>query len=171
MSDSEGRKLQAPESPRFLVDIMLGKLAKWLRLLGYDTIYEHMDDQLMLETLRRDDRVLLTRDRELVELAGSGRAYYVRNQRPQRQVAEVVRNFGLDPKRYLFTRCSLCNTPVETVDKKDVEDELPPYVRETHEEFFYCPGCGQVYWKGSHYDRAVAWLARALGESDREIET
>ncbi len=164
MGGSEG-KTRAPAEPRFLVDIMLGKLAKWLRILGYDTMFEHMDDQLVLETLRRETRILLSRDRELVELAGEGKAYYVRSQRPQRQVAEVVRAFGLDPKSYLFTRCSLCNTPVDRLEKEAVVDRVPPLVLEAHDEFWYCPNCDQVYWKGSHFERAQAWLEKALAES------
>ena len=156
----------APE-PRFFVDIMLGRLAKWLRILGYDTVYEHLDDQLLLEQLRSENRILLSRDRELVRLAGEGRAYFVRSQRPDRQVAEVVKAFGLEPNAYLFSRCSLCNEPVQRVDKAEVLQSIPPYVAETQEEFWRCPDCGQIYWRGSHYTRAVNWLRRALGgESD-----
>lgn len=148
--------------PRFLVDIMLGRLAKWLRILGYDTVYEHLTDQLVLERIRQEDRILLSRDRELVALAGEGRAYFVRNQRPLRQVAEVIRAFRLDPERYFFTRCSLCNAPVEKVDKDRVGAEVPAYVLQSQEDFWRCPSCGQIYWRGSHFERAKAWLHRAL---------
>ncbi|MDZ7374667.1 MAG: Mut7-C RNAse domain-containing protein [candidate division KSB1 bacterium] len=165
MSPRGDNSVEVPDRPRFLVDIMLGKLSKWLRILGYDTVYEHLDDQLVLERLRHEGRILLSRDRELVSLAGEGNAYYVRSQTPARQVAEVVRAFNLDPERYFFSRCSLCNVPVRAVPKEVVEGQIPEYVRQTQQGFWQCPACGQVYWKGSHFERAKGWLRRALTDA------
>ncbi|NOZ56480.1 MAG: hypothetical protein GXO73_06795 [Calditrichaeota bacterium] len=160
-SQKEGGTLAL--SPRFVADVMLGRLARWLRLLGYDVVYEHLADDVLIELLNREDRILLSRDRALVETVGDERAYFVRNQRVDRQVAEVVRRFGLDAEHFLFTRCTLCNTLVVPTTLEDVKEEVPPYVAETQREFWRCPGCGQVYWKGSHLGRARDWLQKALG--------
>ena len=149
--------------PRFVADVMLGRLARWLRLLGYDVLYEHLADDVLIDLLRRQDRILLSRDRALVETVGDERAYFVRNQRVDRQVAEVVRRFGLDTENFLFTRCTLCNTLVVPVTLEEVKNKVPPYVASTQQEFWRCPGCGQVYWKGSHLGRAKQWLRKALG--------
>jgi len=158
---TEGRRIAL--SPRFVADVMLGRLARWLRLLGYDVVYEHLADDLLIELLKREDRILLSRDRALVEAVGEEQAYFVRNQRVNRQVAEVVRRFDLNTEDFLFTRCTLCNTLVVPTALEDVREEVPPYVAATQREFWRCPGCGQIYWKGSHLDRAREWLQKALG--------
>lgn len=138
------------EAPlRLLADCMLGRLAKWLRLLGYDTAYENdATDHELARRSRAEGRVLLTRDRELANRRGL-RTLLIQSQALEEQVQEVEEAFGLPPDPAL-SRCSVCNVVVEQVSPAEVADRVPPYVLETQSEFRLCPGCGRVYWPGSH---------------------
>jgi uncharacterized protein with PIN domain len=145
-----------PGEPRFVADQMLGRLAARLRLLGYDTLTVH--DLADSEVTRlAAGRILLTRDAALARTQAVP-AHFVVATSPREQLAEVVAALALtpDPSR-LFTRCTLCNTPVEPAAEADVD--IPPGVRDQGLAFFRCPGCGQVYWRGSHVDRILDDLA------------
>ncbi len=146
----------APGEPRFVADQMLGRLAARLRLLGYDTLTVHdiADSEV---TRLAAGRILLTRDAALARTQAVP-AHFVVATSPREQLAEVVAALGLQPDRArLFTRCTLCNTPVEPAAEDDVD--VPPGVRGQHLAFFRCPGCGQVYWHGSHVERILDDLA------------
>jgi uncharacterized protein with PIN domain len=142
--------------PRFVADQMLGRLAARLRLLGYDTltVRDLADSEV---TRLAAGRILLTRDAALARTQAVP-AHFVVATSPREQLAEVVTALNLtpDPSR-LFTRCTLCNTPVEPAAEADVD--IPPGVRDQGLAFFRCPGCGQVYWRGSHVDRILDDLA------------
>jgi len=147
-----------PGEPRFVADQMLGRLAARLRLLGYDTLTVH--DLADSEVTRlAAGRILLTRDAALARTQAVP-AHFVNATSPREQLTEVVAALGLtpDPSR-LFTRCTLCNTPVEPADEADVD--VPPGVRDQGLAFFRCPGCEHVYWRGSHVDRILDELAAA----------
>lgn len=149
--------------PRFLADCMLGKVARWLAILGYDSAYarpEEGDDRALQERARREGRVLLTRDTRIPEVRGL-RMIVLREQRFEEQLRRVVREAGLapDPAR-LFSRCTECNRALEPVAREAVLAELPPKVRELPTEFKRCPGCARLYWRGSHTDRTVAALRK-----------
>ncbi len=154
----------SPE-PRFVADAMLGRLARWLRLLGWDVLYDpHRDDRELARIAAREDRVLLTRDRGLLARRIVRRGLLVRHDDVGAQLAQVLAELGLrpDPAR-AWTRCSVCNTPTEDVPKESVRDRVPAYTFATHERFRLCPGCGRVYWPGSHRELACADLDRWLG--------
>jgi uncharacterized protein with PIN domain len=137
------------EPLRLLADGMLGRLAKWLRLLGYDTAYDNADDDLGLaRRARAEKRVLLTRDRELAQRRGL-RAILVRSQALAEQVRQVREELGPPPGPAL-SRCTLCNAALRPAAPTDVEGRVPPYVLETYPEFQRCPSCGRIYWPGSH---------------------
>ncbi|MHA2609883.1 MAG: Mut7-C RNAse domain-containing protein [bacterium JZ-2024 1] len=138
---------------KFLVDRNLGSLAKWLRLLGFDVMYpEPMEDRALLLLSRKEGRILLTKDRKLAESEKS-LTYYVRGHTLDEQVNEVLHSFNLKNHTEPLSRCSECNTPIRPVDKKSLRGKVPPKVYETQEEFWQCPGCGKIYWQGTHWER------------------
>ncbi len=137
--------------PRFVLDQHLGRLAGYLRTLGFDTLYRNnYDDPELAETSDREGRTLLTRDRGLLKRRRVTHGYYVRSTDPRQQVSEVVRRFDLYRLIDPFRRCVHCNARLESVDKADVADRLQPRTLEYYDEFQRCTGCGRVYWKGSH---------------------
>lgn len=152
-----------PEELRFLADSMLGKLARWLILLGYDARYVGDDgrsDAELLEQARREDRVFLTRDTKIPEVAGL-RKIVIREQRFEPQLAQVLRESGLKPDRKrLFTRCTTCNRALETLTRDEALPLVPPLVRELETAFFRCPQCLRVYWNGTHTARTIEKLER-----------
>lgn len=167
--------------PRFLVDAMLGTLASRLRALGFDTECHHdTADSFLLRKSAMDRRLLLTQDRELARLGGPN-AYLVAGKALDEQLDEVIGRFGLTlSEDALFTRCSVCNAVLERIPKDAVEAEVPPRAAALYEEFYRCPGCAKVYWKGSHYDqmreelfrggRAANASRRRTTMADRDVE-
>lgn len=149
---------------RFVVDVNLGKLARWLRLLGFDTLYRNdFADPEVVRLAAAEDRIVLTRDRRLLHHRAVTHGYWVRAVEPERQVAEVVRRFQLEWRVAPFRRCLACNGAIEPVNKEAVLHRLEPATRRYYEEFSQCTGCGQVYWKGPHYARLAAMVNRLAG--------
>lgn len=140
---------------------MLGKLAKWLRLLGYDTAYIHdaADDELARVAVR-ENRVTLTKDHSLADrLLIRGRSYLVTEEGTGAQLRQVVRDLGLKvDESLLFTRCPVCNSEITDTPKAELLDSVPPYVYRTQEKFGRCLGCGRVYWKGTHVEHVLQAL-------------
>jgi len=149
-----------PCEPRFLLDNHLGRLAAYLRMLGFDCLYENdFQDDEMAVLLAADPRILLTRDRRLLMRKVIRYGYCPRSFEPQAQLLEVVRRFELAGLVQPFRRCLRCNTPLVPVEKSAVLDRLEPLTRRYFDEFHLCPNCNQVYWKGSHYQRMLALVA------------
>jgi len=150
---------------KFLADAALGRLARYLRMLGYDVVY--LRDQggaaALRETLRTG-RTLLTRRRDLAS-RDDVEAFWVEPDAVAEQVAATARRFGLRFTAEAMNRCLECNEPLVPVSKAEVAEALPPHVRKTQERFARCPDCGRLYWPGTHYARAVARLLEALRES------
>ena len=137
--------------PHLLADCMLGRLAKWLRLLGYDTAYENdAADHELARRARAEGRVLLTRDQELSERRGL-RTLLIQSQELEQQVREVHDALG-PPADPSLSRCSLCNVALEDISRDDAADRVPQHVLNTQTEFRRCPQCGRVYWPGSHVE-------------------
>ena len=137
------------KAPSFTVDIMLGKLAKWLRLMGFDTFYSNSaQDDFLMELTLREKRILLTRDRPLAERLGNT-AYFVQNIFLPEQLREVTAEFLLH-RFHLSRRCSVCNGTVALISKTKVENRVPLYIFQTQEKFFQCENCGKLYWEGTH---------------------
>ena len=134
---------------QLLADGMLGKLAKWLRLLGYDTAYDNVaSDRELARRARAKGRVLLTRDRGLAARRGL-RTLLIQSEVLEEQVQEVRDGLG-GPPHPALSRCSVCNAVLEPISPAGIADRVPPYVLKTQTEFRRCPGCGRVYWPGSH---------------------
>lgn len=157
-------------SPRFIADCMLGKLAKRLRMLGFDTAYERrIDDGDLVRLAVEQRRTLLTRDTRLVVRRALKRSpagfLLIDSEMPEEQLRQVFSHFGLRPSRdRLLTRCLRCNLPIEPVPAAQVRDRVPAYVHATQKRFSRCPGCGRVYWRATHVESMMARLERRLLE-------
>jgi uncharacterized protein with PIN domain len=157
---------------RFAVDVNLGRLARYLRLLGFDTAYDpESPDETLAETSQEDGRVLLTRDVGLLKRGAITHGYFVRAVDPVGQAIEVLRRFHLAGSARPFTRCTLCNTGLVSADKKDIAAKVPPASLERFDEFRICPGCGQVYWEGSHMPRARGLVDEMLTAAELRSES
>ena len=142
---------------------MLGRLARWLRVLGYDTFYdEAVPDAELVRIAETEDRVLLTRDRHLLRELRPARAHEVRHDDPLQQLQALAGALALAPPRQLFTRCLLCNAPLQELERSAALPLLPPGVRDIPGPVRQCPQCGRLYWDGSHVRRMRAALERAL---------
>jgi uncharacterized protein with PIN domain len=152
---------------RFLLDNHLGKLATYLRMAGFDTHYRNdYQDPELAETSAREGRVLLTRDQRLLMRSVVRAGYWVRAKSPPVQLGEVLERFGLLGRLEPFRRCVRCNTPLQPVAKEAVLHRLEPLTRRYYDEFHLCPGCGRLYWKGSHFEHMQA-LLRQIEEASR----
>ena len=151
-------RAQPLRRPRFAADVHLGKLASYLRLSGFDTLYENdWDDADLVEVALREGRTILTRDRGVLMRSAVTHGYLVKSTRPRVQLLEILERFDLWNCTSPLSRCSVCNRPVESVDKQDVLEQLPPGTRRNYNEFWRCSGCGRIYWRGAHY-RALCGL-------------
>jgi uncharacterized protein len=149
---------------RFAADRMLGRLAKMLRLLGYDTLYSpNVTRAELREIAGRRERVVLTRGTIEKCFPRVADAFRVESERAQEQLREVVERFRLDTRAGLWTRCTLCNGIIERVDKASIQGIVAPKVFQIYDEFFRCSGCGHVYWCGSHVERILRNLEKLLG--------
>lgn len=150
---------------RFLADTMLGRLATWLRLLGYDTAFRpELDDGGLARVARAEDRVLLTRDVELTRRRG---LLYelIESDKIAEQLEQVFKRFGLHA-REAFSRCAECNVPLDEASKESVRGSVPPYVFQTMTRFRRCPRCQRVYWRGTHWARMLAQMEDIEMEQD-----
>jgi uncharacterized protein len=148
---------------RFVLDDHLGKLATYLRLLGFDTLYRNdYNDEVLARLSVKEKRFLLTRDRGLLKRDDITHGYCVRATDPEQQLIEVIHRFDLGRATRPFDRCLLCNSLLEAVSKEAVKERLSPKVREHYDEFQICRVCDHIYWKGSHYERMAQFVNRIL---------
>jgi len=152
------------ETPRFVADAHLGKLARHLRLAGFDCLWRaDWDDAVLVAAATREARIVLTRDMGILRRRAVTRGRFVRAIESEAQLAEVVRAFGLRERLQPFSRCRECNVVLEDAPRHEVESLLPEKVRTLYTRFKRCPGCARVYWEGSHYARLRDVLARLDG--------
>lgn len=151
-------------APRFLVDAMLGNVARDLRLLGYDAEYAgSAPDAALLRRCQREGRVLVTRDRELARRAGALPHVAVEAPASEEQTREALRALGDRPAPAPFTRCLACNGILCAMPREAARAALPDHVAHTQERFFSCDRCGRTYWEGTHTARLQKRLARLAG--------
>ncbi len=136
--------------PRFVADAMLGRLARWLRILGYDAEYFPGDDDELIRRAERNGRILLTRDTHLLRRRGLPPHLFIESDWVMEQVGQVVSALHLNPALPPTHRCSCCNVVLEPRDKADVAGLVPEFVWTHHEEFRACPRCQRIYWAGTH---------------------
>ena len=161
--------------PKFVVDVHLGRLAAYLRMLGFDAVYNnHAADSDLVRLSREQLRTLLTRDRGLLKHSTVIHGYWVRETDTQHQLAEIVNRFDLAWQFRPFSRCMVCNQLLKPAPKKAVSSRVPPRVLEWREEFRECPACRRVYWDGSHSLRMRSWIegisARQCARATEETE-
>jgi|YNPNPStandDraft_1061719.scaffolds.fasta_scaffold07435_3 uncharacterized protein with PIN domain len=159
---------QPLRQPRFVLDTHLGRLAAYLRLLGFDTLYRNdYRDEELASISSNERRILLTRDRGLLKRNQVTHGYCLRTTQPRQQLLEVLRRFDLFNAIQPFCRCLRCNGLLQKVSKEEVLERLPAEVREEYDEYHICQECGQVYWPGSHYRRMAQLVeeVRRAGEA------
>jgi len=166
--------LQPPPQlePRFVADVHLGRLAAYLRLVGFDAKYrnDYLDEEIVAISAS-EDRVLLTRDVGVLKHGKVIRGYFLRETQPARQVVELLRHFDLVPRAAPFTRCLRCNSPLHVVAKSCVQDELPAKTREFYRDFSRCSTCNRLYWQGSHYSRMKLFIETAFAAAQASAAT
>jgi uncharacterized protein with PIN domain len=147
--------------PRFAVDVNLGRLARLLRVLGFDVWWSSdADDATLAEVSLDEQRILLTRDRGLLKRRAITHGLFVHSQHPEEQTLEVIRRLDLGQRLAPLTRCLHCNGELAAVSKDEVIDQLEPLTRQYYEEFSRCVECGRIYWAGSHHARLVGLVER-----------
>ena len=151
---------------RFVADAHLGGLARFLRMLGCDTLHRNdYSDEEIRRLAETEGRIVLTRDRELLKCREIARGAYVRALKPEAQLREVVERYRLAPHARPFTLCLACNLPLQPVDRDAFAARVPPAVLELHDSFVRCPGCNGVFWPGSHYQRMLSALRSSFDVS------
>jgi len=141
---------------KFILDVHLGKLAKYLRMIGFDTLYENnYTDPFIIETSISERRIILTRDLGILKNKQVAHGYYIRSTNPKEQLKEVIERFDLRKNIQAITRCMECNGTIKVVEKEKIIDQLKPKTKKYFNEFFQCTTCKKVYWEGSHYHRMI----------------
>ena len=150
---------------KFIVDVNVGKLAKWLRMMGYDaSFFAGSDDAQMVAAALYEGRVILTRDTQIMRrrmiAGGQIKAILIGSDKPERQMQQVIEALGIDCRSRPFTICLECNQPLDERGKQQVEERVPPYVFQTQSQFRECPVCHRIYWRGTHWAAMIQQLAK-----------
>ncbi len=153
---------------KFVLDPALGKLAKWLRILGHDAIYWRGDQKGLIELAERENRVIITKTRKILQEAqGRLTVFFVTENNPFLQLKEVIGGLKLKVKpEDLFSRCLICNEKLISISPENVKGRVPDYVYRTQGSFSECPKCRRVFWGGTHYERMMEDLRRVIGEDN-----
>ncbi|MGY4653809.1 Mut7-C RNAse domain-containing protein [Mycobacterium sp. URHB0021] len=147
--------------PRFVVDVNLGRLARLLRVLGFDVWWSSDgEDRTLVDVSLAQHRILLTRDRALLKRRAVTHGLFVHSEHPEEQTLEVVRRLDLKQRLAPFSRCVRCNGRLIGVSKDEVIDRLEPLTRRYYDDFSRCPDCGRIYWPGSHRTRMAGFVER-----------
>ncbi len=151
---------------RFVLDVHLGRLAGYLRMLGFDTLYRNnFEDEELAQISSAQGRILLTRDRGLLKRSIVTHGYCLRATNPLEQLLEVLRRFDLFDSIEPFQRCLRCNGLLQSVNKNNILDRLPPKTRRYYDEFWQCRRCQKIYWQGSHYQRMRQFVERVISNN------
>ncbi|MBN1956574.1 MAG: hypothetical protein JXQ81_07715 [Desulfuromonadales bacterium] len=150
-----------PFTAHFILDVHLGKLARRLRLLGFDCLYRNdYDDREIISTALQDDRIILTSDRGILSHSRVQCGLLIRSVNADEQVEEVLRRFGFQEQIRPFSRCTICNGYLDAVAKDEISHQLLPGTAANCEEFHQCRDCGKLYWRGAHFTKIIAWFQR-----------
>jgi hypothetical protein len=144
----------------FYTDLMLGKLCKWLRIFGFDTLL-NVDNDLnkVKETCLKENRIFLTRSKKNLNEMQLDNSLLIESENFQEQIKQIFRVFNLSLPEDILTRCLICNLLVVKVDKESVKDKIPEKSLQHFSEFFRCTNCGKIYWKGTHYENTLKKIA------------
>lgn len=167
ISDVQHLRPEPLRDPKFILDIHLGRLAKYMRMLGFDTLYRfNFSEEEIISVSLNEKRAILTRSSGLLKHKKITHGYRLRNTNPKKQLKEVIERFQLSGLIKELTRCLVCNSVIEKMDKSQVEDRLPDKVKEWHNKFYFCEKCNKVYWKGSHYLKMKEFINDLLNRTD-----
>jgi len=155
---------------RFIADVHLGRLARYLRLLGFDTIFEPtLVDAEIARRASEERRIILTRDRGLLKRRIVTHGCLVRATEPRRQLEEILDRLQLQTRARPFTRCTRCNHPIEAVERDAIAHRLEPDTARYYARFYRCPQCDRIYWEGSHHRKMAQFVERVLGRAGRDV--
>jgi len=159
---------QALRCTRFILDVHLGKLARYLRMLGFDTAYQpHCDDVTIIDLSLQQQRIILTRDLGILKQNRVTHGYWLRHTEPWEQLLEVMLALDLFSQAQPFTRCMECNGPIDHVDKTAITGRIDADILQRFEAFWQCRGCMKIYWRGSHYEHMLRQVEKFKEESRR----
>ncbi len=140
--------------PRFICDVHLGKLARDLRMLGFDVYYKNnLTDNEIVKLSLKERRAILTRDLGILRRSEVSHGYFVRNTHPQKQIKEIIDRFQLDEQIKPFTRCLVCGSRLVNIPRKRALEKVPEKVRLQQNKFYFCKSCDKIYWRGSHFQK------------------
>ena len=159
----------------FIVDSNAGKLARWLRMMGYDTLFfSDIEDGHLVDMAMKEGRVVVTRDTQIakrrVAANGSLKVILSRDDDPKQQLLQVLKELNLDCRQLQFTRCLECNQRLVSRSKEEVKDLVPPYVFRTQTQYMQCPSCSRIYWQGTHWQRMKRDLEEIAAKSAGRAE-
>jgi uncharacterized protein with PIN domain len=152
--------------PKFIADVHLGKLTRYLRMMGFDVLYKNnfVDDEIVNLSLK-EKRAILTRDRGILKRSEVTHGYWVRSTKIKEQLSEVIKRFDLKNIIKEFSRCITCNSVLNPISKNEIIDDLPPKVSEFQDSFSICPSCQKIFWKGTHHQKMLSFI-----QSVKDIE-
>lgn len=148
---------------KFILTKELGRLAKWLRILGFDTVYFNQDNlsSLIIQALR-DERIILTRNQRLARPSGV-KIVLIKAEKIKDQIAEILKELHIRPEsEKMFSRCIICNEELVEIEKEKIKDKVPEYVFKTQEDFITCPKCKRIYWQGTHWGNVIKTLEEII---------
>ena len=153
---------------RFIVDHNVGKLAKWLRMMGFDSLFfDGTDDSHMVARALAEGRVILTRDtgimKRRVVTSGRLKAVLINSEEPERHIQQLMDTLDLRHQFRPFTLCLECNQPLVERSKEEVKERVPPYVYKTQSQYMECPACHRIYWRGTHWEAMTRKLKKFAG--------
>ena len=149
------------EPPRFVADVMLGRLAKWLRIAGFDVLYSNrFSDEELVVVSRRERRILLSRDTRLLVRRSVERFVFLESERVQDQIRQVLQETRIHSLPRILSRCLACNEPLSEIAREEVKESVPPYVFDTQSNFKFCPRCRKIYWAGTHRQAVLRTLEK-----------
>jgi uncharacterized protein with PIN domain len=146
-------------NPKFVADVHLGRLTRYLRMMGFDVYYKNdLSDEEIVKISLKERRAILTRDIGILKRTEVTHAYFIRTDKVEKQTEEVIIRFDLQNEIKEFSRCLECNELLKSIKKETIVKQLPPKVSQTHNEFYQCPSCKKIYWKGTHYQRMLSFI-------------
>ena len=150
---------------KFIADCHLGKLAKYLRLMGFDTLFfSHIEDNDLITIANEENRIILTRDRDLSQRK-SAPVLFLEPTDTKAQLKTLIDYYELKEHPIPFSRCIVCNTQLQVIEKEKIIDSLPEKVKKNFDYFEYCPACDRIYWQGDHYKNMIKFLIQVMEES------
>lgn len=153
---------------KFILDVHLGKLARYLRLMGFDTLYSNnYEDNTIIDIAKKENRIILTRDKGILKNNNVTHGYYIRSDEPKEQIREVIQRFDLSESLNIFSRCMDCNGKIIPIQKEDIQSALLEGTKKYYKEFFQCKKCNKIYWKGSHFQDMIQFIENILKQTNK----